>query len=104
MARNWKKTIMDIHQIIKKPLITEKATILKEKENKYVFMVDKAVSKGQIKQAVEELFKVVVENVHTAIIPGKLRRMGAHAGYRPDWKKAIVKVKKGQTIKMVEES
>lgn len=95
---------MDIRQIIKKPLITEKATILKEQENKYLFMVEKHATKGQIRQAVEELFKVQVEDVHTAILPGKLRRMGAHAGFRPDWKKAIVKVKKGQEIKMVEES
>lgn len=94
---------MDIRKIIKRPLITEKATILKEKENKYQFMVDKDATKGQIKQAVQELFKVKVEGVHTAIVPGKLRRMGAHAGYRSDWKKAIVKVQKGQEIKMVEE-
>lgn len=94
---------MDIRKIIKRPLITEKATILKEKENKYQFMVDIDATKSQIKQAVQELFKVKVEGVHTAIIPGKLRRMGAHAGYRSDWKKAIVKVQKGQEIKMVEE-
>jgi large subunit ribosomal protein L23 len=95
---------MDIRQIIKKPLITEKATILKERENKYLFMVDKQATKGQIREAVEELFKVQVEDIHTAIMPGKLRRMGAHAGFRPDWKKAIVKLRKGQEIKMVEES
>jgi large subunit ribosomal protein L23 len=47
---------------------------------------------------------VDVENIHTAVIPGKQRRMGQHAGYRPDWKKAIVKVKKGQEIKIVEEA
>ncbi|HBU69797.1 MAG TPA: 50S ribosomal protein L23 [Elusimicrobia bacterium] len=94
---------MDIRKLIKKPLITEKASLLKEKDNKYVFMVEKTASKGQIKQAVEELFKVKVEGVHTAIIPGKLHRLGAHAGYRPDWKKATVKVRKGQEIKLVEE-
>jgi large subunit ribosomal protein L23 len=66
-------------------------------------MVDKAATKGQIKQAVQELFKVNVEDIHTANVLGKQKRMGAHAGYRPDWKKAIVKVKKGQEIKMVEE-
>lgn len=94
---------MEIRQIIKRPLITEKATLLKEKENKYVFMVARTATKGQIRRAVEELFKVTVEGIHTAIIPGKLHRMGNHAGYRPDWKKAIVKVKNGQEIKMVEE-
>lgn len=94
---------MDIRKIIKKPLITEKATILREKENKYVFMVDKDANKIQIKLAVETLFKVGVENVHTSIVAGKLKRMGAHSGYRSDWKKAIVKLKKGQEIKVSEE-
>lgn len=95
---------MDIRQIIKRPLITEKASLLKERENKYLFLVDKSSSKTQIKEAVEKLFKVKVEGVHTTIIPGKLRRMGMYAGYKSDWKKAIVKVKKGQEIKMVEEA
>jgi large subunit ribosomal protein L23 len=95
---------MDIRKVIKKPLITEKATTMKEKENKYTFMVDKNADKVKIKQAVEELFKVQVEGVHTSVVSGKLRRMGAHSGYRADWKKAIVKVKKGQEIKLVEEA
>jgi large subunit ribosomal protein L23 len=95
---------MDIREIIKRPLITEKSTLLREKENKYLFEVARTATKGQVKQAIEELFKVTVEDVHTSIIPGKLKRMGAHAGFRPDWKKAIVKVKQGQEIKIVEEA
>ncbi|MBN1824182.1 MAG: 50S ribosomal protein L23 [Endomicrobiales bacterium] len=95
---------MEAKRVIKRPLITEKATMIKEKENKYVFAVDRGASKGAIKRAVEELFKVQVEGVNTSIMGGKLRRMGAFAGHRPDWKKAIVKVKKGQEIKMVEEA
>ena len=95
---------MESRRIIKKPLITEKATLLKEKENKYCFMVEKTATKSQISEAVRELFKVQVESVHTVKVLGKLRRMGAHAGYQPDWKKAIVKVRKGQEIKMVEEA
>lgn len=94
---------MDIRKIIRRPLITEKATILREKENKYLFQVDPSATKGQLKNAIEKLFKVNVEGIHTCMVKGKLRRMGAHAGYRPDWKKAIVKVRKGQEIKMVEE-
>jgi large subunit ribosomal protein L23 len=94
---------MDIKKIIKKPLITEKANMLKEKENKYFFQVEKSATKGQIKEAIERLFKVKVEKIYTTIVPGKLRRLGAHAGYRSDWKKAGVKVKKGQEIKIVEE-
>ena len=95
---------MDPREIIKKPLITEKATLAREKDNKYIFMVDKRSTKGQIKDAVEQLFKVDVESVRTAILPGKLRRMGMHAGYRSDWKKATVRIKKGQEIKIVEEA
>ncbi|MFH1368578.1 MAG: 50S ribosomal protein L23 [Elusimicrobiota bacterium] len=94
---------MDPKEIIKKPLITEKATQTREKDNKYTFMVEKKSTKGQIKEAVEKLFKVEVEGVHTSVMPGKLRRMGMHAGYRSDWKKAIVKVRKGQEIKIVDE-
>lgn len=88
--------------IIKKPVITEKATKLKEKENKYQFIVAKNATKGQIKEAVEQLFDVDVEKIRTAIMHGKVRRMGAHAGLRADFKKAIVNIKKGQTIKIVE--
>ena len=95
---------MDIREIIKRPIVTEKAASIKERDNKYTFMVDKNANKYQIKRAVEELFKVDVENVRTAIYAGKLKRMGAHAGYRSDWKKAIVKLKKGQEIALSEEA
>ncbi|MFH1541335.1 MAG: 50S ribosomal protein L23 [Elusimicrobiota bacterium] len=93
---------MNSFDIIKRPIITEKATKLKEINNKYEFVVEKNATKGQIKEAIEQLFKVNVEKVHTAILPGKLRRQGAHAGYRNDFKKAIVDIKKGQSIKIVE--
>ena len=95
---------MDIRNIIKKPLVTEKAAMLKEKSNKYTFMVDKNANKYQIKQAVETLFKVKVESVHTANYAGKEKRMGMHSGYRSDWKKAIVKLGEGQEIQMVDEA
>jgi large subunit ribosomal protein L23 len=95
---------MDIRNIIKKPLVTEKASIMKEKDNKYTFMVDKNANKFQIKQAVETLFKVKVESVHTSNYLGKEKRMGMHSGYKSDWKKAIVKLGKGQEIQMVDEA
>jgi len=95
---------MDIRNIIKKPIVTEKASIMKEKDNKYTFMVDKDANKFQIKNAIETLFKVKVESVHTANYLGKEKRMGMHSGYRNDWKKAIVKLGKGQEIQMVEEA
>lgn len=93
---------MESRQIIKEPIVTEKATRLREKDNKYVFVVDKKATKAQIKSAIEELFKVKVQDVHTAICRGKLRRMGVYSGYQPEWKKAIVKLQKGQEIKLVE--
>jgi large subunit ribosomal protein L23 len=95
---------MDIRKIIKKPLITERTSALKEQDNKYCFKCDKDATKGQIKEAVEKLFNVKVENVHTSIVPGKERRQGAHSGYQSDWKKAIVKIQKGQEIQLVEEA
>jgi large subunit ribosomal protein L23 len=95
---------MDMRNIIKKPIVTEKATVLKEKYNKYTFGVDKDASKSQIKQAVEALFNVKVENVHTSNYLGKSKRMGMRAGYRSDWKKAIVKLDDGQEIQMFEEA
>jgi len=93
---------MDSIAIIKRPVITEKATLLREKENKYVFIVAKEANKQQIKTAVEEIFKVNVLKVHTVNMPGKLKRVGAHSGCRPDYKKATVKIKSGQSIKIAE--
>ncbi len=89
--------------IIKRPLVTEKSTIYKDKENVYAFEVDKKASKTQIKNAVEGMFNVSVRDVRTVIIPGKYRRMGQHGGYRSDWKKAYVKLKEGQLIKLGEQ-
>ena len=88
--------------VLKSPLVTERSTILKEKFNQYVFRVDPRSSKGDIRQAVEKIFKVKVENVRTAIFLGKLRRLaqGRPQGRRPEWKKAIVTVRKGQEIKI----
>lgn len=77
------------HDVIIKPLITEKSTYLME-DRKYTFKVAKRANKVQIRRAVEEIFGVKVEAVNTINMSGKLKRMGAHSGYRPDWKKAIV--------------
>ena len=85
------------HSIIRSPSITEKNTILRE-ENKYVFEVDIKAQKPQIKRAIEKLFGVTVESVNTMIVKGKEKRMGKFAGYKSDWKKAIVKIAEGQTI------
>lgn len=92
--------------MIKRPLVTERSTILKEKFNQYVFQVDPDSNKHQIKEAVQKLFKVQVEKVRTANFSGKLRRlaMGRPQGRRPAWKKAIVTLKKGQEIKIEQEA
>ena len=92
------------YTIVKRPIITEKSSKFREQENKYTFMVDKKATKHQVKWAIEDLFKVKVEKVHTAIFPGKKRRVGVHEGYRPDWKKAIVKLKPGQRIEFEEKT
>jgi len=94
---------MDIRDIIKKPVVTERAMVSKEKSNKYTFVVDKNANKFQIKQAIETLFKVKVKSVHTAIYLGKCKRMGRYAGYRSDWKKAIVKLGEKQEIQLGED-
>lgn len=93
---------MDIRNIIKRPLVTEKSSVAKEKEGKYTFVVDKDANKYQIKQAIEEMFNVKVVSVHTAIFGGKAKRMGMHEGTKSDWKKAIVKLKEGQEITIEE--
>lgn len=90
--------------VIKRPVITERATNLKAKNNQYVFRVALSATKVQIKSAVEQLFKVKVLGVNTMHMRGKFRRMGGAPGaYRSSWKKAIVNVKPGQDIKILEE-
>jgi large subunit ribosomal protein L23 len=95
---------MDIRNIIKKPIVTEKAALMKEKSNKYTFAVDKSANKFQIRHAVETLFNVKVKSVHTSNCVGKSLRVGKYAGYRSDWKKAIVKLGKGQEIQLADEA
>ncbi|NLJ34163.1 MAG: 50S ribosomal protein L23 [Firmicutes bacterium] len=87
--------------IIRKPLLTEKAMRLME-ENKYTFEVDRRANKYEIKQAVETVFKVKVKKVQTLQMPAKPKRMGRHVGQRPAWKKAIVTLKEGHTIPFFE--
>ncbi len=85
------------HEIIKALLKTEKST-LHEPENQYLFLVDKAANKIQIKNAVEDIYKVGVKGVNTLIASGKLKRVRYQLGKTPDFKKAIVTLKEGQKI------
>ena len=89
-----------IHNVIKRPIITEKGLTLKERDRTLCFEVDDEASKQQIQEAVERLFKVKVEAVRTMVVPGKMRRRGKYSGYRPDWKKAYVTLREGE--KMIE--
>ena len=90
------------HEVLIKPIVTERTTNLME-QNKYTFKVDKDANKIEIKYAVETIFKVTVNDVKTMNVHGKFKRQGRTAGYRPDWKKAIVTLKDGQRLPIFEE-
>lgn len=83
---------------IRRPVITEKALGVKETEATLVFEVATGATKTEVKKAVEALFKVKVAAVRTANFAGKERRRGKFAGFRPDWKKAYVKLKDGEKL------
>jgi large subunit ribosomal protein L23 len=90
--------VSKFHNIIRYPSITEKNTTLRTAQNKYVFEVVNKSTKPEIKKAIEKLFNVKVLSVNTMVVKGKFKRMGKHAGYQSDWKKAIVRLAQGQTI------
>ena len=92
----------DPNDIIIRPVITEKSTDLREKANHIVFEVAPDAGKLEIKKAVEALFKVKVLRVRTVKVRGKTRRVGKHIGRKSDWKKAIVKLRTGDTISIFE--
>lgn len=85
-------------EIIIAPLITEKGTLLKEEHNIYNFRVSLRANKIEIKKAIERIFPVKVLNVNTIRQRGKIKRMGRYEGKRADWKKAIVKLRDGDSI------
>ena len=88
---------MNANQIIRRPLVTEKSTLLRESgANVIAFEVAPSANKIQVKQAVEELFKVKVEEVRVFNVRGKMKRMGKWAGRRRDWRKAYVRLKAGE--------
>jgi len=89
---------MTIHEVLKRPLVTEKGVDKKDNERTLCFEVAAKANKTQVKAAVEKLFKVKVDEVRTATFEGKIRRRGRFAGYRPDWKKAYVRLKAGQKV------
>jgi len=88
---------MNSYQIIRRPIITEKSTLLRESgQNLIAFVVDRRANKIEVKRAVEELFKVKVAEVRLLNIHGKVKRMGRYSGKRPDWRKAYVRLVEGE--------
>lgn len=92
----------EVYSVIKRPLLTEKGTDQKESMNKYLFEVDRGANKIQVKNAVEKIFSVKVDDVHTVNVKGKVKRVGRNIGKRSDWKKAIVTLKAGEKIEIIE--
>ncbi|MBI5167392.1 MAG: 50S ribosomal protein L23 [candidate division NC10 bacterium] len=90
------------HKIIKRPLITEKSTLLKDQDNRYCFEVACDANKIEIKSAIEALFNVKVLKVHTLWMKGKKKRLGRFQGRTPDWKKAVATLRKGDAIEFLE--
>jgi large subunit ribosomal protein L23 len=93
---------MNVHQVIRKPLQTEKSMIGRDEQNLATFEVDLRANKLEIKHAIEELFDVQVTNVRTMRQQGKKRRVGRVVGRKPAWKKAIVELAEGHSIEFFE--
>ena len=91
-----------VQDVVKRPLITEKNERAREAARQYAFEVHREATKVQVKQAVEKLFNVHVLAVRTAIARGKTKRVGRNVGRRPNWKKAFVTLKEGETIALFE--
>ena len=93
----------DPRAIVRRALITEKGTQLRELRNQYIFEVARTANKIDIKRAIEQVFSVKVDHVRTQQLRGKVRRTGRFVGKRSDWKKAIVTLKPDQKIELFEQ-
>jgi len=93
---------MDVYQIIKRPLVTEKGTKQKEQANQLAFEVDRRANKILVRNAIESIFKVKVVSVRVMNVKGKERRVGRNVGRKADWKKAIVRLAPGENIEFLE--
>ena len=91
---------MHVEQVLVKPLLTEKSSIVTENTNRYVFQVQRKANKYQIKDAVEKMFDVKVVNVRTAVLPGKVKRAGKSFKKTASWKKAYVQIAEGQKLEL----
>jgi large subunit ribosomal protein L23 len=93
---------MNIYDVIKKPLITEKTTVAKDEKNVIAFVVNGAANKIEIKAAVEQLFNAQVAAVNTVKVAGKTKRTAKGIGKRSNWKKAYVTLKEGSNVDFFE--
>jgi large subunit ribosomal protein L23 len=93
---------MNQYDVILRPIVTEKSSLMKDGGNQYVFEVARTANKIEIAKAVEQLFKVTVVSVHVMNMEGKKRRLGKHTGKRPDWRKAVVKINPKDKISFFE--
>lgn len=91
-------------QVVLSPIISEKATMLAEKRNQYMFKVLQSATKNEVKAAIELLFKVEVESVQISNQKGKVKRFGKTQGRRAHSRKAFVSLKEGQTIELAQEA
>lgn len=87
---------MNAHDVIRRPVITEKATVLKEGDGTLCFEVHPRATSVDVRRAVEQIFKVKVDSVRTMRVKGKPKRLGRFVGTRPTWKKAYVRLAEGQ--------
>jgi large subunit ribosomal protein L23 len=93
---------MELYQVLKRPILTEKSSIQADTANRYTFEVDVRANKQQVREAVETLFDVEVVKVHMMNVRGKTRRFGRIQGRTSDWKKAIVTLAEGESISYFE--
>ena len=93
---------MDVYQIVKKPLVTEKGTVMLSEGNWVTFKVHLDANKIEIREAVQKIFTVSVLQVNTQIVRGKRKRFGKSMGQSKPWKKAIVQLKEGDKIEIFE--
>jgi large subunit ribosomal protein L23 len=89
------------YTIVLNPVISEKGTRLTDEQNKYLFRVDAAANKIEIKRAIEQIYKVQVAAVNTMTVHGKIKRFRNTRGRTPDWKKAVITLKEGESISFI---
>ena len=90
--------VMKLTEVIRRPITTEKTTVIREEGRTLVFQVATEANKIDIRRAVEQLFGAKVASVRTSLVHGKMKRQGKYAGRRSDWKKAYVKLRDGEKL------